>query len=113
MALASSTVNDRRRIDPASAFRNSERYRIGMIQSASFAQAASASAKKLRSHVAVTDDICVDANHICAHVLQSTFAFPPIDLACSDRAAKKSSGPANAFFQLCRVKPDGSAGRAL
>jgi hypothetical protein len=45
MAVASSTVNDRRRIDPASAFQNSERHRIGTIQSASFAQAASAAAE--------------------------------------------------------------------
>jgi len=45
MAIASSTVNDRRRIHPASAFRNSERHRIGIIQSASFAQAASAAAE--------------------------------------------------------------------
>jgi hypothetical protein len=45
MAIASSTVNDRRRIDPASAFRNFERYRIGTIQSASFAQAVSAAAE--------------------------------------------------------------------
>jgi hypothetical protein len=45
MALASSTVNDRCRIDPASAFRNSERHRIGTIQSGSFAQAASAAAE--------------------------------------------------------------------
>jgi hypothetical protein len=45
LALASSTVNDRRRIDPVSAFRNSERHRIGTIQSGSFAQAASAAAE--------------------------------------------------------------------
>jgi len=45
MAIASSTVNDRRRIDPVSAFRNSERHRIGTIQSESFAQAASAAAE--------------------------------------------------------------------
>jgi hypothetical protein len=45
MAIASSTVNDRRRIDPISAFRNSERHRVGAIQSASFAQAASAAAE--------------------------------------------------------------------
>ena len=45
MAIASSTGNDRRRIDPASAFRNFERYRIGTIQSASFAQAVSAAAE--------------------------------------------------------------------
>jgi len=46
MAIASSTVNDRRRIDLASAFRNSERHRIGTIQSGSFTQAASAAAEK-------------------------------------------------------------------
>ena len=69
--------------------------------------------RKRRRHVAVTDDICVDANHICARVLQSTFAFPPIDLSCSDRAAKQRPGLTNGFFQLCRVKRDGSAGRAL
>ena len=40
-----STVNDRCRTDPASAFRNSERHRIGTIQSGSFAQAASAAAE--------------------------------------------------------------------
>jgi hypothetical protein len=45
MALAASAVIERRRIDPASAFRNSERHRIGTIQSASFAQAASAAAE--------------------------------------------------------------------
>ena len=45
MAITSSTVNDRRRIDPVSAFRNSERHRIGTIQSESFAQAASAAAE--------------------------------------------------------------------
>jgi hypothetical protein len=44
-AIASSTLNDRRRIDPLSAFLNSERHRIGTIQSASFAQAASAAAE--------------------------------------------------------------------
>ena len=82
MALASSAVNERCRIDPARTFRNSERHRIGTIQ------AASAASESGESHVAVTDDICVDANHICARVLQSTFAFPPVDLSCSDRAAK-------------------------
>jgi hypothetical protein len=71
------------------------------------------SRRKRRSHVTVTDDICVDANHICARMLQSTFAFPPIDLSCSDRAAKQSPGLTNGFFQLCGIKPDGSAGRAL
>jgi hypothetical protein len=45
MALAASAVIERRRIDPASAFRNSERHRIGTIQSGSFAQAASAAAE--------------------------------------------------------------------
>jgi hypothetical protein len=93
MAIASSTVNDRRRIDPVSAFRNSERRR------------------KRRSHVAVTDDICFDANHICARRLQSTFAFPPIDLSRSDWAAKQSPGLTNGFFQVCGIKPDGSARR--
>jgi hypothetical protein len=44
MALASSTVNDRCRIDPASAFRNSER-QSRHVQSVSFAQAASAAAE--------------------------------------------------------------------
>ena len=67
---------------------------------------------KRRSHVAVTDDICVHANHICARVLQSTFAFPTIDLSCSDRAAKQRPDPTNGFFQLCRIKRDSSAGRA-
>ena len=66
-----------------------------------------------RRHVAVTDDICVDANYICARVLQSTFAFPPIDLSCRDRAAKQRPDPTNGFFQLCRVKWEGSAGRAF
>jgi len=64
-----------------------------------------------RRHVAVTDYICLDANHICARVLQSTFAFPPIDLSCSDRAAKQRPGPANGFFHLCRVKRDSSTRR--
>jgi hypothetical protein len=45
MAIASSTVNDRRRIDPIGAVRNSERHRIGTIQSESLAQAASAAAE--------------------------------------------------------------------
>jgi hypothetical protein len=45
MALASSTPNARCRIDPASAFRNSERHRIGTIQSWSFARAAAAPAE--------------------------------------------------------------------
>src|SRR6266571_1124897 len=107
IALASSAVIERRCIDPASAFRNSERHRIGTIQSGSFAQAASATAESGESHVAVTDDICVDANHICARMLQSTFAFRPIDPSCSDRAAKERSSPTNGFFQLCLVKPDG------
>jgi len=45
MTLASSWVNDRCRIDPAKAFRNSERHKIGTIQSGSLAQAASAAAE--------------------------------------------------------------------
>ena len=45
MAIASSTVDDRRRIDPVSAFRNSERHGIGTIQSESFAQAELAAAE--------------------------------------------------------------------
>jgi hypothetical protein len=45
MALAASAVIERRRIDPASAFRNSERQRIGTIQSASLAQSALAAAE--------------------------------------------------------------------
>jgi hypothetical protein len=40
-------------------------------------------------------------------------AFPPIDLSCSDRALKQRPGPANGFFQLRRINPDSSAGRAL
>jgi hypothetical protein len=45
MSIASAAVYDRCRIDPASAFRNSERHIIGTIHSASFAQAASAAAE--------------------------------------------------------------------
>jgi len=44
-AIASPMVNDCRRIDPASAFLNTERHRIGTIQSESFAQGAPAAAE--------------------------------------------------------------------
>jgi hypothetical protein len=45
-------------------------------------------------------------------MLQPPFAFPPINLSRSDRAAKQSPGLPNGFFQFSGVKPIRSAFRA-
>ena len=86
MALAASAVIERRRIDPASVFRNSERHRIGTIQSASFVQAA-------RQPPSAATPCSGNRRYLCrrkSHLRPSftiDLRIPPIDLSCSDRAA--------------------------